>query len=155
VRFCRSTLSLQWHLVVAAYLPVQHVSSCQDIQELMQYKEYKWWKMRYSARLQSSTWRVVYLLYVLGRWFSERALYLEYTLFRKLIRINYNLVFTECEPGKRSLHSDSLGAGRFGNQIPHQFRQALSPPSLLYKGYRVLGQQRPSRGVNHQPPSSA
>jgi hypothetical protein len=118
VRVCKSTLSLQQPSVVAAYLPVQRVSPGQDIQELMLYKGYKWWKMRYSARLQSSTWRVVYLLYVLGRWFSEKAFYLEYKLFRKLIHINQNFVFPESGPGKRSTYSNSLGAGRSVNQIP-------------------------------------
>jgi hypothetical protein len=35
--------------------------------------------------------------------------------------------------------------------------RSLSPPSLLYNGYRVyfLGVQLPGRGVNHKNPSSA
>ena len=44
-----------------------------------------------------------------------------------------------------------------GRDFSHPSRRALSPPSLLYSGYRVSfpGVKRSGRGVDHPPPSSA
>jgi len=71
---------------------------------------------------------------------------------------------SESGPEELSRYSDSLRAGRSGDQIPGEARffrtrpdQPWGPPSLLYNGYRVSfpGVKRPGRGVDHPTPSSA
>ena len=46
---------------------------------------------------------------------------------------------------------------RWGRDIPHLSGPALGPPTLLYSENRVFpgGVNRPCRGVDHLPPSSA
>jgi len=66
--------------------------------------------------------------------------------------------------GYRRRYSNWLRAGRAGNRMPlggEIFRtcphRPWGPPSLLYKGYRVVpgGKERPGRDADHSPPSSA
>jgi hypothetical protein len=66
-------------------------------------------------------------------------------------------------PSTWGRHSDSLRTGRSGDRIPvagEIFRprsdRPWGPPRLLYNAYRSLpGVERPGRGIDHPPPSSA